>query len=284
MDGFLYINKEIGWTSRDVCNKVQSLFHQKKVGHIGTLDPFATGLLIVTLGKGTKAGRFLEDGNKEYIATLELGKKTNTADLTGEIIKTVSVPSFSIEKINDTLTSFVGEYEQLPPMTSAIKINGVKLYNLAHQGQEIDRKKRKVKINEIELLSYEGNTLKFRCNVSKGTYVRTLGEDIAERLGVVGYLSSLHRTKIANANIVDAKLISEVKESDLIDIVTGLSHLTKVMVNNEEVAKVKNGITLKFDFIKKDSIILLVDSNNFPLAVYELSDKGTYSCLRGLWS
>ena len=283
MDGFLYINKETGWTSRDVCNKVQSLFHIKKVGHIGTLDPFATGLLIITLGKGTKAGRFLEDSSKEYVATLELGKKTSTGDLTGEIIETKDVTTFSKEKLDKILSSFIGEYDQLPPMTSAIKVNGVKLYDLAHQGKEIERKTRRVKIHELECLSFTNSSIKFRCVVSKGTYVRTLGEDIAEKLGCVGYLSSLNRTKIAHAELKDAKKINEISENDLIAISKGLSHMEKVVLDDKRVEQAKSGMMLKFDSIKNTDIILLVDKNDCVIAVYERKQNDGFICLRGLW-
>ena len=283
MDGFLYINKEKDWTSCDVCNKIQSMFHLKKVGHIGTLDPFATGLLIVTLGKGTKAGRFLEDASKEYIATLVLGKKTSSGDLTGEVVQEKEIPELSLDKIKQVFASFIGEYHQIPPMTSAIKIDGVKLYSLAHQGLEIKREPRQVWINSLELLSFKDNVIEFKANVSKGTYIRTLGEDIAEKLNTVGYLSSLTRTKIGDASITESKKISDIKETDLISITQGLSYLHPIVVEDKDIERIKSGVSLRFDKIKNCDIIFLVDKNNNPLAIYERSQNDVFKCLRGLW-
>ncbi len=283
MDGFIYINKEVGWTSRDVCNKIQSIFHTRKVGHIGTLDPFATGLLVVTIGKGTKAGRFLEDAYKEYEAELVLGKKTSTGDLTGEIIESKKIPALSKEQIIEVLKSFVGEYKQIPPMTSALKINGQTLYKLAHEGKNIERQARSVFVNSIELTSFDGNVIKFKCNVSKGTYIRTLGEDIAEKLGSVGYLRLLNRTAIANIKVSESKYISEIGHKDIISISKGLSHMLKVVVSGSEIEKVKNGVSLYFDKIKNCDIILITTDDDLPLAVYARKENDLFSCVRGLW-
>ena len=149
MDGIFLIDKPIGLTSRSVCNKISRAYQNKKVGHVGTLDPFASGLLIVAMGKCTKAVTFFDESIKEYEAVIQLGKETDTLDNTGSVIKEENLKTFSLEEIEDVLKSFLGESEQIPPMTSAIKINGVKLYQLAHKGQEIDRPSRDIEIFKL---------------------------------------------------------------------------------------------------------------------------------------
>lgn len=286
-NGFLFIDKSVDWTSRDVCNKISHIFNTKKVGHTGTLDPFATGLLIVALGSASKAIPYLEDLNKTYVAELTLGKKTNTGDLTGEVILEKEVPNLTKEEIKETLSSFLGEQEQIPPMTSAIHVNGKKLYELAHKGIEVERKARKVNIFDISLLSYEDNKIIFSCTVSKGTYIRTLGEDIAEKLNTVGYLTALRRSKIDKYNLEKSKTIDNVNDSDLIPIQDVLSTYMKVVpVDENIIPKIKNGMPIKKEFIGFNLIkdIIFIDKNtNEALAIYQLDD-GVYKCLRGLWS
>lgn len=283
MDGFILIDKEKDWTSRDVCNKIQHIFHMKKVGHVGTLDPFATGLLVVTLGKGTKAGTFLENQNKSYVATLVLGTKKDTADITGNDIDMKDINPFTKEDILNVFKELTGEIEQIPPMTSAIHYNGKKLYQYAFQGIEVERKSRKVHINDLKLISFDEKNITFECNVSKGTYVRTLGEQIAEKLNNVGYLSSLRRISIASLKVEDANKINEVNESDVISISKGLSHLTKIIVNEIDAIKIKNGIPFHFNINGKNDIIFIVDKKDNPLAIYQKVDKDYYKCLRGLF-
>ena len=152
MNGFFYIDKQSDWTSRDVCNKVQKIFNLPKVGHIGTLDPFATGLLIVCVGSGTKASTFFNDDEKEYIATLSLGAKTSSGDLTGEVVEEKSVEPFSEDDIHNAFKALTGEITQVIPMTSAVHVNGVKLYQYLHQGIEVERPTRKVMVKNIYLL------------------------------------------------------------------------------------------------------------------------------------
>lgn len=286
-DGFLFIDKQVDWTSRDICNKASHILNIKKVGHTGTLDPFATGLLILAFGSASKAIPFLEELNKTYIAELSLGKKTNTGDLTGEVIE--ERPSISLEKefIKETLNSFLGELEQIPPMTSAIHVNGKKLYELAHKGIEIDRKPRKINVFEISLISYEDDKIIFSAKVSKGTYLRTLGEDIAARLGTVGHLTALRRVKIANYSIQNAKTIDQISEADLIPIDEILGQvMDKIFVDSSKTSKIKNGVSFnknEFGPIKTENVIFVDIETKLPLAIYHLEgDK--LACLRGLWS
>ena len=282
VDGFLKIYKESDWTSRDVCNKVQSIFHTKKVGHIGTLDPFATGLLIVSVNKATKAGQFLETADKTYLATLVLGESRDGGDLTGKVLERKDIPLLDEEKIKEVLDSFIGEIEQVPPLKSAVHFEGRKLYQYAYNGEVVTPPSRKVKVNSIELISFEDNKITFRTNVSKGTYIRVLGEDIAKRLGTLGYLSSLHREKISSLDLTDAKKISEVTTDDLIPTTDILVNLYKIVGDDVIVDKAKRGLTIFFKDVKDDTI-LIVDASNNAIAVYERKEGDLYKSLRGLF-
>ena len=196
-DGILIIDKPAGWTSMDVCAKLRGIYKEKRVGHAGTLDPMATGVLPVFIGKATKAVSFAEDGEKEYIAGLKLGLVTNTQDTTGETLQESPV-NVTAEDLRAVLPRFTGELLQLPPMFSAIKKDGKKLYELARKGQEVERKRRAITIFELELLEQTGeDTFLLRVRCSKGTYVRTLCHDIGEALGCGGCMCSLRRTMAA---------------------------------------------------------------------------------------
>ena len=282
--GFLLIDKPKDWTSRDVCNKIQSILKIKKVGHCGTLDPFATGLLIVAVGNATKALSFLEDFTKEYVAVLSLGKKTDTGDLTGNIVEEKDVPSFNNNDLLNLSSSFLGKSLQIPPMTSAIKVNGTKLYELAHKGLEIDREPREIEVFSLDMIVSKSNEIIFKTKVSKGTYIRTLGEDIAAKLNTVGYLSDLRRTKINSIKVEDAISIENVDYNKLISITDVLSKFMEVLrVDDEISAKIKNGVALPLNVCNKGSEqIFLIDNANNSLAVYN-KKKDKYFCQRGLW-
>lgn len=282
--GFLLIDKPKDWTSRDVCNKIQSILKNKKVGHCGTLDPFATGLLIVAVGNATKALAFLEDFTKEYVAVLSLGKKTDSGDLTGNIIEEKDVPSFDNKKLSEVSANLIGKSMQIPPMTSAIKINGTKLYELAHKGIEVERKPREIEIFSMSMIQSNVNEIILKTNVSKGTYIRTLGETIAEKLGTVGYLTDLRRTKINSLKVEDAISIQNVDESKLISTCSVLSKfIDTIIVSDELVGKIKNGVAIDANVLQSSSNqVLLIDSANNALAVYN-KKKDKYFCERGLW-
>ena len=282
--GFLLIDKPKDWTSRDVCNKIQSILKNKKVGHCGTLDPFATGLLIVAVGNATKALAFLEDFTKEYVAVLSLGKKTDSGDLTGNIIEEKDVPSFDNKKLSEVSAHLIGKSMQIPPMTSAIKINGTKLYELAHKGIEVERKPREIEIFSMSMIHSNVNEIILKTNVSKGTYIRTLGETIAEKLGTVGYLTDLRRTKINSLKVEDAISIQNVDESKLISTCSVLSKfIDTIIVSDELVGKIKNGVAIDANVLQSSSNqVLLIDSANNALAVYN-KKKDKYFCERGLW-
>lgn len=282
MDGFLLINKEKGWTSFDVCKRISHILGTKKVGHSGTLDPFATGLMIVAVNKATKALLYSNYSYKTYTATLKLGIKTKTGDLTGEEVERKPVPELSKEIVESTLNSFIGDSEQIPPMTSAIHHNGVKLYKLAQQGLEVERKPRKINIKYIKLLSFSKDEISFQCLVSSGTYIRVLGEDIANKLDTVGHLTSLNRIAFGEEEKIalgSAIKIDDVDESKIQPILNYID-LDKVTVNEETKNKAIYGQNLKFD-AKSDKILLVND--NEPIAVYAKEDDGLYHCERGLW-
>lgn len=282
MDGFLLINKEKGWTSFDICKRISHILDTKKVGHSGTLDPFATGLMIVAVNKATKALLYSNYCFKTYVATLKLGIKTKTGDLTSEEVERKPVPELNKEIVDSVLNSFVGESEQIPPMTSAVHHEGVKLYKLAQQGIEVERKPRKISIKYIKLLGIKENEIIFQCLVSSGTYIRVLGEDIANRLNTVGHLTSLNRIAFGEKEEItlDSAIKVEEVNEDKIQPILNYLDLKKVKVNEDLKKKAVYGQNLKFDD-KSDKILLIND--NIPIAVYCLNEDGTYHCERGLW-
>ena len=220
-NGFILIDKEVNKTSRSVDNKIQRLFHTRKVGHLGTLDPFATGLLIIAVDKGCKSLPFVDDSFKTYEAKMKLGALTDTGDLTGNVIGTMEVPELSESRILEVFDSYLGDGEQIPPMTSALHQDGKRLYDLARRGVTVYRKPRKITIKSLKLLYFDGIYLKFEVTCSRGTYVRTLGEDIAKSLGTCGYLEELRRTAIGDIKVEKAKLIDDIVESDLMTGIIG---------------------------------------------------------------
>lgn len=211
-NGIIIIDKPAGWTSMDVCAKLRGILHEKRVGHGGTLDPMATGVLPVFVGQATKAVEFAENSGKEYIAGLRLGVATNTQDSSGEVLETRPVTA-GRDELETVLPRFTGAIQQIPPMYSAIKRNGKKLYELARAGKEIHRDPRPVTIHGLEVLEQTGESeylLRIRC--SKGTYVRTLCHDIGEALGCGGCMSSLRRTMAAGFTLEDAVTLEQVQE------------------------------------------------------------------------
>ena len=212
MDGIIIINKPQDWTSMDVCAKLRGVFHEKRVGHAGTLDPMATGVLPVFVGQATKAVSFAEDGKKEYRARLRLGVVTDTQDIWGTVLREAPV-SVSERDLRAVLARFTGEIEQLPPMYSAVKVQGKKLYELARRGVEVERKPRRITIYELELLERDENgDYGLRVVCSKGTYIRTLCHDIGAALGCGGCMSALTRTISAGFTLDEAVSIEDAQE------------------------------------------------------------------------
>ncbi|MBR2046519.1 MAG: tRNA pseudouridine(55) synthase TruB [Agathobacter sp.] len=211
INGIINVYKEKGFTSFDVVAKMRGMFHQKKIGHTGTLDPDAEGVLPVCLGKATKVCDLLTDKDKEYKAVLLLGVETDTQDISGEILNQKEV-DVSEDMVREAILSFVGEYEQVPPMYSALKVNGQKLCDLARKGITVERKSRKVTIHHIEILSMNLPEVEIIVSCSKGTYIRTLCDDIGKKLGCFGCMKSLLRTKVDRFELEDAYKLSELEE------------------------------------------------------------------------
>ena len=200
----IYINKPVDWSSFDVVKKIKNVTKHKKVGHGGTLDPFASGVLIIGTENDTKSLTRITSSDKTYEAKIELGKTTDTLDTEGKVISEMPIPNMKSNFIISTLNSFMGKQKQTPPMFSAKKHNGTRLYKLARKDIEVDRKDIDIIINNIDLIDFNENCIKFRVDCSKGTYIRVLGKDIAERLGTVGYLTALTRIKVGEHLIDDS--------------------------------------------------------------------------------
>ena len=254
-NGIIIIDKPAEWTSMDVCAKLRGMFHEKRVGHAGTLDPMATGVLPVFIGRATRAVEFAADGEKEYVAGLKLGIVTNTQDTTGEVLERREV-AVSREQLEAVLPQFTGEIEQIPPMYSAIKIDGKKLYELARKGKEVERPSRAVTIAELEVLPEapfgwpeETDTFWLRVRCSKGTYIRTLCHDIGQALDCGGAMSALRRTMACGFTADQAVTLDQVRRAadeghaeDLLRPVDSLfAHLPALTVTGKNESKVRNG-------------------------------------------
>ena len=287
LNGIFIINKEKGLSSRKIDDLLNKKFNIKKSGHLGTLDPFASGLLIIAVNKATKLLQFINDDIKEYVAVLKLGEKTETFDTEGEIIEKKPVTNFSKNDILNVFKELKNITKMVPPIYSAIKFKGKKLYEYALKKKEINLKdfERDVKIYDLELISSTNDEIKFRCIVSKGTYIRSLGVLIAEKLNNIGYLTSLERTKIGNFSLSEAKTINEVKDSDLIPYNKVLTNYFKVKVDDALINIIKNGkkFYLNGDFYDYPDKILIVDNNDNYLAIYKYSESNIYLPFRGLF-
>lgn len=213
MNGIIIVNKEKGFTSHDVVAKLRGILHFKKIGHTGTLDPDATGVLPVCVGKATKVCSLLTEKDKTYVAEVKLGVTTNTLDLTGEVLS-LSPVSVTEEQLGMVLKEFSGEIEQVPPMYSAVKVNGKRLYELARQGKEVERQARKVVIHDLTLkeAALQRNEFTIEVTCSKGTYIRSLCHDIGERLGCGAAMKSLVRTRVGKYRLMDAMTLAEIEE------------------------------------------------------------------------
>lgn len=257
MDGIIIINKPKGCTSHDIVYKVKKMTGEK-VGHTGTLDPNATGVLPLLIGKGTLLSKYLINHDKTYEVTLKLGQKTDTADSEGKVIEEKQVNKFILnnENIKDVLNSFIGKHKQIPPMYSAIKVKGKKLYEYARKGESIKVQPREIEIYKINLLKIDINSLEicFEVSCSKGTYIRSLCEDIAEKLGTVGYMKDLNRTKVGDFELSKAITIEEFEE-----------YIKKSKLRNDNKKLLDKNIILIEDIFKSKSIIEL---NNHTLKLF----------------
>ena len=267
VDGIIIVNKEQGYTSNDVVQIIKKTFNEK-VGHTGTLDPMATGVLPILIGKGTLLSKYLINHDKIYVATLKLGIKTDTGDVTGDIIKESKVDTSILNKKNvlNVLEKIKGKQKQVPPMYSAIKVNGKKLYEYARKGLTIDIQPRMINIYNTELLNIdiENKEIKFRVECSKGTYIRTLCEKIAENLGTIGTMSSLNREKVGEFEISQAIKIDQIKENfdlnNLISIEEFFKNKNKIRLSPRSFIAFINGVKLMDD--NEDGIYRVYNVNN----------------------
>ncbi len=269
LNGAIIINKESNMTSRDVVNILCKKLNTKAIGHIGTLDPLATGVLVCLIGKYTKLTNLLMEHNKEYIASFKLGILTDTLDITGNILKEEKY-NLNKDSLNKVLTSFIGTYNQEVPIYSAVKINGKKLYEYARNNQSIELPKREVTIYSLDLLEIKDDIITIKTKVSKGTYIRSLIRDIGANLNTYATMTSLKRTKLGNFKLKDAYSINDILNNhynllslkDLLDIET-------ININEEELFKIKNGQILN----KETNKYILFKYHNQDIALYQSYDK-----------
>lgn len=271
MDGILVINKSKGLTSNDIVKKVKKILNTK-VGHTGTLDPNAIGVLPLLLENATKISKYLINHDKEYEAVIKLGAKTTTADVEGEIIeeKEVNKEKLKKENIEEVLKSFIGKQQQIPPIYSAIKVNGKKLYEYARQGKEVEIKARNIEIYDLKLLKIDSKNDELTINVkcSKGTYIRSLCEDIAVKLETLGYMKELNRIQVGEFSIKDSVTIEEFKAnienkdySNIIGIEEIFKEIPEITIKQREYEKYLNGV--KIDTDNMDGIYRIYLDNKF---------------------
>tara|TARA_B110000116_G_scaffold24017_1_gene18434 strand:+ start:319 stop:1227 length:909 start_codon:yes stop_codon:yes gene_type:complete len=289
ISGLLLIDKPLGFSSNQALSKIKWIFSAKKAGHTGTLDPLATGLLPICFGEATKFSSHLLNSEKTYEASIKLGWKSSTGDAEGKLTES-KIISLSLEKLQKELKSFIGLSKQTPPMFSALKYNGQPLYKLAREGVKIERQEREIDISKLILLNYSKNIIKIEVTCSKGTYIRTLAEDIANKLGMDGYLTELRRTKIGKLNINEAfsienisTLSSDKRKSCIKPTEVLVDRYPKLSLLDSEVDFIKNGQPIKLKkklnteiytlFTKSKAFIGLgeIDSNNLLKVVRLIS-------------
>lgn len=283
MNGILIINKEKGWTSHDIVYKVKKIFNEK-VGHTGTLDPLAEGVLPILIGKGTLCSKYLINHDKKYIVNLALGQKTETADLEGKIIEEKNIPNKSLtqSKIEKVLKSFIGKQQQMPPIYSAIKVNGKKLYEYARKGQNVEIKPREIEIYDIKLMNIDAQKkqIQFEVFCGKGTYIRSLCEDIAEKLETVGYMESLRRIQVGDFKIEESSKIQELEEnkedtkyleSKIISVEEIFKNKEKIKLDDKKMQLFLNGVKITQN--QENDIYRIYDKNEKFIGIGIIQDK-----------
>lgn len=278
-----FINKPKGLTSFDICFKLRPVLKTKAVGHTGTLDPNATGVMIILFDKTCKANNFLVGENKEYIAKVAYGFKTDTGDIDGNIIAASHYNTPTKEELDAALKKFLGISKQRPPLTSAIKIKGKKLYEYQRQNIDVEVPLRTIEVSKIELLAYDDKSFTFKAEVSSGTYIRSLAQDILANLGILGTLEELKRTKLGAVDISMCDDFSEALKGHI--HFYPLKDLLKkryfaVELNDEEKRRVLNGQSLKLPRMEKELLLTYQDQ---AMAIYERREDGMYYTVRGLF-
>ena len=287
INGIVNIYKEKGYTSHDVVAVLRKVVGQKKIGHTGTLDPDATGVLPVCLGRATKVCELLTDHDKTYEALLLLGKTTDTQDISGEVLEERDPGDLTEEEVRSCIESFIGEYDQIPPMYSALKVNGKKLYELAREGKTVERAARRVQIFDIEILSIALPRVTMKVHCSKGTYIRTLCHDIGQKLGCGACMEKLTRTKVSRFEIKDSLTLAQIevlkKEDRLSEILIPIDQMfanyPSIIVSGEAARLAYNGNGIKDRDVRKDENILdeayvrVYDDVEDFIGVYQYHEK-----------
>ncbi len=275
MDGIVNVNKPLGITSHDVVYRLRKILNIKKIGHTGTLDPEASGVLPMCIGKGTKLAEYLTASDKQYLATLKLGAFTDTQDATGQVLETFDV-NVTEEQICDTVKKFIGEIQQIPPMFSAIKIDGKKLYELAREGKTVEREARTITIHNIEIkkIDLDNNIIEMLVDCSKGTYIRTLCNDIGAALGCGGHMSALCRTKSGRFNIDKAFTLEQIEEMTakedfrfLTPVSEALPEYERIVLAERNSKRVRNGIKIRVEGLTEGETYRVFDEKNEFLAL-----------------
>jgi tRNA pseudouridine55 synthase len=270
LNGVIVVNKSEGLTSRDVVNILNQKLHTKAIGHIGTLDPLATGVLVCLVGKYTKLSNILINHDKEYIASFKLGVLTDTLDITGTVLKEEDY-SINENELKNALQSFIGEYQQEVPKYSAVKVNGKKLYEYARQGKNVILPKKKVIIYSLELLDIKDNIITIKTKVSKGTYIRSLIRDIGEKLNTYGTMTALKRTTLGNFTIKDAYSLEDIENDNFkLKTLEDILDIETVAINDQDLFKIKNGQVLN---IQTDKLILFKYQGN-EISLYQPFENG----------
>lgn len=279
-NGIFLVDKEVGVSSRQVDNLLKKKFNLKATGHLGTLDPFASGLLIVFVNQGSKFATFFEDGSKTYLATLKLFIETDTLDSEGRIVRQDDKRIYKIDEINQVLNSFLGESKQIPPKYSALKINGVPAYQLMRNNQDFALKSRQITIKNIKLISYQDDEITFMVTCSKGTYIRSLGLDIAKKLGTVGYLTKLRRVQNGYFYVKDAKGVNELSIDDLISINELGKIFPLIQMDENLYRKVSNGAPI---YLNHASDLISLYYQNKLIAIYQRKYLNEYVSKKGFY-
>lgn len=273
MNGILVIDKEKDFTSRDLVNITEKVFDTRKVGHAGTLDPIATGVLVLGIGTGVKVLEYLNDSTKEYIAKVKVGILTDTLDVTGNIIEEVKDFNLNKDRLEDVINSFKGRYDQVVPLYSSVKVSGERLYKYARKNKDVELPKREVEIFDIELLDFTKDSFTFKANVSKGTYIRSLIRDIGEKLNIPCSMEELRRTRQDGFTLDDAITIDDLRNNriKLIPLETALKDMLIVDVDDYIENKINHGAILR-NLYDKD-LIAYRNKNHEIIAIYEVYKK-----------
>ena len=286
ISGLLLIDKPLGFSSNQALSKIKWIFSAKKAGHTGTLDPLATGLLPICFGEATKFSSHLLNSEKTYEASIKLGWKSSTGDAEGKLTES-KIISLSLEKLQKELKSFIGLSKQTPPMFSALKYNGQPLYKLAREGVKIERQEREIDISKLILLNYSKNIIKIEVTCSKGTYIRTLAEDIANKLGMDGYLTELRRTKIGKLNINEAfsienisTLSSDKRKSCIKPTEVLVDRYPKLSLLDSEVDFIKNGQPIKLRKKLNTEIYTLFTKSKVFIGLGEIDSNNLLKVVR----